>query len=81
MVKLTCKDLSALQSRAMDASLSPAERALVQAHLAVCAGCRFYTTQLDLLRKFARRYADGGAGAFKAEPGPNKDDKGSTDRR
>ena len=37
---LTCEAAEALVGRKLDGVLTPAERALLEAHVAVCAGCR-----------------------------------------
>jgi hypothetical protein len=53
----TCRDISALVSRAMDARLSVGERLRVRLHLAICGACRQFARQVKLLRWGARGWA------------------------
>ncbi len=53
----TCRDVSALVSRAMDARLSLGERLRVRLHLAICDACRRFARQVQLLRWGARQLA------------------------
>jgi hypothetical protein len=50
----TCRDISALVSRAMDTRLSFGERLRVRFHLAICGACRRFARQVELLRWGAR---------------------------
>jgi predicted anti-sigma-YlaC factor YlaD len=50
----TCRDISALVSRAMDARLPVGERLRVRLHLAMCSACRRFARQVRLLRWGAR---------------------------
>jgi len=58
----TCRDVSALVSRAMDARLSLGERVRVQLHLAICVACRRFSRQVQILRRAARQLAEKGTG-------------------
>ena len=61
----TCRDISALVSRAMDARLSVSERLRVRLHLAICGACRRFAQHVRMLRWGARqlgRSEDKGAG-------------------
>jgi len=51
----TCRDVSALVSRAMDARLSFGERLRVRVHLAICGACRRFAKQVRMLRWGARQ--------------------------
>ena len=53
----TCRDVSALVSRAMDEHLSVGERLRVRLHLAICAACRQFARQVRTLRWAARKLA------------------------
>ena len=56
----TCRDISALVSRAMDARLSLGERLRVRLHLAICGGCRRFSRQAQILRRAARQLGEKG---------------------
>ena len=58
----TCRDVSALVSRAMDARLSWVERLRVRFHLAICVACRRFSRQVQILRRAARQLGQKGAG-------------------
>ena len=58
----TCRDISALVSRAMDARLSLGERLRVRLHLAICGACRQFSRQVQILRKAARQLGEKGTG-------------------
>lgn len=51
----TCRDISALVSRAMDTRLGLGERLRVRLHLAICGACRRFSRQVEILRKAARQ--------------------------
>lgn len=53
----TCRDISALVSRAMDEDLRPSERLRVRFHLLMCGACRRFERQVRLLRSAARQAA------------------------
>ena len=55
----TCRDISAMVSRAMDARLTVRERWRVRLHLALCAACRRFERQVQLLRRGARQLGRG----------------------
>jgi putative zinc finger protein len=58
---LSCKDATKLMSQAQDRELSVAERATLKLHLVVCAGCRHFDSQMDLIRRACQRIARGEA--------------------
>ena len=58
----TCRDISALVSRSMDAQLSVGERLRVRLHLAICGACRRFARQVQLLRWGAQQLARKGTG-------------------
>lgn len=51
----TCKEIHRLTSEGLDRELSMVERARVQMHLLVCAGCRNFDGQMQLLRRAMRK--------------------------
>jgi predicted anti-sigma-YlaC factor YlaD len=53
----TCRDISALVSRAMDERLRPAARLRIRFHLLMCGACRRFEQQVRLLRSAARQVA------------------------
>jgi len=58
---LSCKEVTHLISQSQDRSLTRSERMRLRVHLAVCAGCRNFSSQLELIRKACRRLAQGEA--------------------
>lgn len=52
---LSCKDVTQLLSRSMDASLPIGKRIGVRFHLLICRFCERYQRQLLLIREAARR--------------------------
>jgi putative zinc finger protein len=58
---LSCKDATKLMSQAQDRELSVGERATLKLHLVVCAGCRHFDAQMDLIRRACQRLARGEA--------------------
>ena len=57
---LTCKQASALLSQSQDRPLGLFERAGLQLHLTLCAGCTNFRRQLALMRAAIRRLRDDG---------------------
>ncbi|MEO8224825.1 MAG: zf-HC2 domain-containing protein [Gammaproteobacteria bacterium] len=53
----SCRDISALVSRAMDGRLSLGERFRVRIHLAICGACRRFARQVRQLRTATRELA------------------------
>ena len=53
---LKCKEITHLLSESQDRKLSWSERAGLEMHLAMCAGCKNYKGQMDFLRQACRRY-------------------------
>ncbi len=58
LLKLTCKDASALLSQAQERALGPYERFMLRLHLTVCDGCSNFLRHLDFIRAAVRRYRD-----------------------
>lgn len=65
-MKLTCKQASRLMSSGLDQELSPAERASLRLHLAVCDACNKLKAQFEFLRRALAAYA--GRGADRGDP-------------
>lgn len=61
MPRITCREASRIVNHALDEHLSPGERMALRAHLKVCRVCRYYLTQMRLLRRAIRRRASGEA--------------------
>ncbi|NJD61213.1 MAG: zf-HC2 domain-containing protein [Deltaproteobacteria bacterium] len=55
---LSCRDVTRLLSRSMDASLPVGKRIGVRFHLLICKFCARYRRQLLLIRKAARHLAE-----------------------
>jgi predicted anti-sigma-YlaC factor YlaD len=53
----SCRDISALVSRAMDERLPPVARLRIRLHLLICGACRRFEAQVQLLRTAARQVA------------------------
>lgn len=51
----SCAEAAKLSSQAMDAPLTPWERLLLRAHLAMCERCTNFTGQMHFLRRAARK--------------------------
>ena len=58
VLKLSCKDASALLSQAQERALGPYERFRLRLHLALCDGCSNFLRQLQFMRTAIRRYRD-----------------------
>jgi predicted anti-sigma-YlaC factor YlaD len=60
-LKPTCKEVHRLTSEGMDRELTMVERARMRVHLLVCAACRNFTDQMELIRRAMRKLgtADG----------------------
>ena len=56
-MNLSCREASRLLSQGQDRELSLGERAALQAHLAICRGCRTLNAQIELLRRALRHRA------------------------
>lgn len=54
-MKLSCKKATELMSQEQDRDLSFGEWTALQAHLAVCTGCRAVSGQLQALRRALRQ--------------------------
>ncbi len=55
---LTCKEVTHLLSEGQDRKLTVGERARLEMHLLICAGCSNFSKQMDFLRSACRRYVD-----------------------
>lgn len=49
--KPTCREVHRLTSEGMDRDLSLVERTRVRMHLLVCAACRNFSAQMQLIRR------------------------------
>lgn len=56
-LKPTCREVHRLTSEGLDRELSMVERARVRMHLLVCAACRNFTDQMNLIRRAMRQLA------------------------
>jgi predicted anti-sigma-YlaC factor YlaD len=56
-LKPTCREVHRLTSEGLDRELSVVERARIQMHLLVCAACRNFTDQMNLIRRAMRQLA------------------------
>lgn len=54
-LRLTCEDTSPLISELMDHNLPMGKRMRLKFHLTMCAVCRFYQKQLEIIRALARK--------------------------
>jgi hypothetical protein len=65
----TCRETTALASRAMDARLSFADRLALRLHLAICRNCAQFNLQLHEMRRLFRAEAgaDDDAAALTAD--------------
>ena len=59
--RLTCKDVSVLISRQHEHPLTTGERFWLRLHLYICAGCRNFQNNVQLMRAAVRRYLERGA--------------------
>lgn len=58
MTMVNCREASRLASIAFDRALSPGERIRLGIHRALCAPCRVYKRQLQVMREVALRLRD-----------------------
>ena len=58
LLKLSCREASALMSQAQERALGPYERFALRLHLSVCNGCNNFLRQLAFIRAAVRRYID-----------------------
>ena len=65
LLMLTCKEVSRLQSQALDRNLRLGERLTLRVHMGVCDACTRVNKQMGFMRKALRVY-----------PGPDDDGKG-----
>jgi hypothetical protein len=54
-LKTNCKEVHRLTSEGLDRDLSVGERAQMRMHLLVCAGCRNFAGQMQLIRRAMRQ--------------------------
>jgi len=52
---ITCKEAARLVSESLDQELPPETRLRLQAHLAICRGCRSLAERLAFLRRAMKR--------------------------
>ena len=64
LIDLSCKEAARLMTKRQDADLTAIEQESLKSHLYECLGCRRFDTQLEFLRRLARKYGQSGA------PGP-----------
>jgi hypothetical protein len=57
---LTCREAVRLSAKAMESSLTLAERAKLSLHYLLCKRCQAYARQLRYLRKWLRKMDGGG---------------------
>jgi predicted anti-sigma-YlaC factor YlaD len=56
MEKYSCRQATRLMLQELDRELSAAERAALQLHLGICAACRTFSKQADLMRQAMTRW-------------------------
>ena len=54
-LRISCEDTSPLISELMDHTLPLGKRVRLKFHLSMCAVCRFYQNQLQVIRSLARK--------------------------
>lgn len=69
---LKCVEVTELCSRELERPLRLAEQVSLGAHLMMCTGCSNYRRQMKVLRRIARAYAEGQAGAEVPDEPPVK---------
>jgi hypothetical protein len=65
---LSCRESTELMSQARERPLTLRERVALNLHWAMCAACRRFDRQMDVLREAARRFA------ARADKASNADD-------
>lgn len=55
---LTCREMVELVTEYLEGAMPPRERAIFEAHLAVCPGCTAYFEQMRLTIKLAGRLTE-----------------------
>ena len=70
----SCRDISLLVSRSLDARLSPGERLRVRLHLLLCRACRQFEVQMQLLRRASRALGRRALGLPPGTPGESGQD-------
>ncbi|HSD60332.1 MAG TPA: zf-HC2 domain-containing protein [Burkholderiales bacterium] len=65
---LSCKHVTELVSQSQDRELSLTEQVALKLHLTVCAGCRNFESQMDLIRRAFQRLSRGEAPLDDREP-------------
>ena len=58
---LSCKEVTEVCSRELELPLELGEKISLRMHLMMCISCTNYRKQMNLLRRFSKAYADGGA--------------------
>jgi predicted anti-sigma-YlaC factor YlaD len=54
--RATCKEVHRLTSEGLDRDLTVVEQARIRMHLPICAGCRNFGNQMQLLRQAMRQF-------------------------
>ena len=54
---LSCRESTELMSQARERPLTRRERVALRLHWVICAACRRFNRQMDVLREAARRFA------------------------
>ncbi|WP_338846489.1 zf-HC2 domain-containing protein [Massilia sp. W12] len=67
-ILLTCQQAQELVSQGMDRKLHLHEQTRLRMHLSICAACRTFSSQMQLLRGAMQRWPDMMQAQVKAEP-------------
>jgi predicted anti-sigma-YlaC factor YlaD len=67
-IKLTCKEVHRLVSERLDRRLSPVEHTRMRIHLVLCAACRNFEDQMQLIRGAMRRFDISGNNDWERKP-------------
>lgn len=55
---ISCKEAARRLSDGLDRNLPPEEKLVLQAHLAICRGCRSLSERFEFLRRAMRKISD-----------------------
>ncbi|MFA0812139.1 zf-HC2 domain-containing protein [Microbulbifer epialgicus] len=56
----SCREATRLMSESQERKLPLREQASLKLHLALCAPCRNFSKQMNILRRISKSYAEGG---------------------
>ncbi|GAA5442752.1 hypothetical protein Misp06_00927 [Microbulbifer sp. NBRC 101763] len=56
----SCREATRLMSESQERNLNLREQASLKLHLAMCAPCRNFGKQMQVLRRISKSYAEGG---------------------